>query len=292
LDAATKCERDRLKLEAGYHQCRLRVEAKGLRKGGALDFSRCDKTFATGWAKSALRAAAKGATCPGDQDEVRAQSSACADEARDVVGGAPFARCGNGVLESGEECEWGTLGGQTCQGLGYALGGELGCAPAQCRFDVSGCADARVLFVSSERVSGDFGGVAGGDALCRQWAAAAGLSGDFVAWLADASSNPLVVLGVGGGPYALVDGTVVSDELFGATTLEAPPALDENGNAVVGFVWTGTSADGTPTSDNCANWSATVGVGDSGFSAALDAGWTAGGSSPCGVASHLYCVER
>jgi hypothetical protein len=52
------------------------------------------------------------------------------------TGGGPV--CGNGIIESGEVCDGGNLGGETCQSQGFT-GGTLACA-ANCQsFDVSGC---------------------------------------------------------------------------------------------------------------------------------------------------------
>lgn len=47
--------------------------------------------------------------------------------------------CGNGVLETGETCDGGDLGGQTCAGLGFESG-VLGCATGCAAFDTSNCA--------------------------------------------------------------------------------------------------------------------------------------------------------
>jgi len=44
--------------------------------------------------------------------------------------------CGNGIKESGEECDGTDLGGATCESLGFASG-ELSCTD-QCTFDTSG----------------------------------------------------------------------------------------------------------------------------------------------------------
>jgi hypothetical protein len=51
------------------------------------------------------------------------------------------AGCGNGSLDSGEECETGDLGGATCAGEGFA-GGTLACGSG-CTFDTSGCYESR-----------------------------------------------------------------------------------------------------------------------------------------------------
>jgi trypsin-like peptidase len=57
---------------------------------------------------------------------------ACAD-----AGGGT---CGNGVRESGENCDGSDLAGQTCQSLGFG-GGTLACT-ASCSFSTSGCTSA------------------------------------------------------------------------------------------------------------------------------------------------------
>jgi hypothetical protein len=50
--------------------------------------------------------------------------------------------CGNGIIETGEQCDplGSVLGGQTCQGLGFT-GGTLSCQPS-CEFNVSACTSA------------------------------------------------------------------------------------------------------------------------------------------------------
>jgi hypothetical protein len=53
---------------------------------------------------------------------------------------APNPVCGNGVLETGEQCDGPALGGATCQSLGF-VGGTLACSNV-CRFDTSGCVPA------------------------------------------------------------------------------------------------------------------------------------------------------
>lgn len=52
-------------------------------------------------------------------------------------GGGGGSVCGNGLKETGEQCDGGDLGGQTCQTQGYG-GGTLACTSA-CTFDTSAC---------------------------------------------------------------------------------------------------------------------------------------------------------
>lgn len=47
-------------------------------------------------------------------------------------------RCGDGVINPGEQCDGTTLGPTTCESLNYAAGGTLGCNP-DCSFDASAC---------------------------------------------------------------------------------------------------------------------------------------------------------
>lgn len=51
--------------------------------------------------------------------------------------------CGNGAIDSGEDCDLGTLNGATCASEGFA-GGVLSCADG-CAFDTSGCWAARFV---------------------------------------------------------------------------------------------------------------------------------------------------
>jgi hypothetical protein len=56
---------------------------------------------------------------------------------------AKRAVCGNGVIETGEQCEGQNLQSQTCQTLGFTYG-TLSCN-SSCKFDTSGCTDARFV---------------------------------------------------------------------------------------------------------------------------------------------------
>lgn len=49
--------------------------------------------------------------------------------------------CGNGLVDDGEQCDGGNLGGYSCTDLGYS-GGTLGCDPVTCTYDASGCVNS------------------------------------------------------------------------------------------------------------------------------------------------------
>lgn len=72
-------------------------------------------------------------TDPGDGDGAPGDG----DGDPDPTTGGP-AVCGNGVIDDGEQCDGGNLGGFTCIDLGYS-GGTLGCDPVTCTYDASAC---------------------------------------------------------------------------------------------------------------------------------------------------------
>ena len=49
-------------------------------------------------------------------------------------------RCGNGLIDEGEDCDGGELNGNSCTSVpGGFMGGVLSCDASRCVFDVSGC---------------------------------------------------------------------------------------------------------------------------------------------------------
>jgi hypothetical protein len=138
----------------------------------------------------------------------------------------------------------------------------------------------------------DFGGLAGGDAICQERAEAVGLNGTWTAWLSD--DNTDAIDRIPDGEYQLLSGAgVIADNKDDLTDgwLKAPIVEDEFGVPFAeSQVWTGTDADGTRTDANCNNWTnqavdATFGVSDR-----ADSSWTnIGISTSCGQEFHLYC---
>ncbi len=78
-----------------------------------------------------------GKSCEGlglAEGTLRCYRSSCGYDASQCVG---VDICGNGTVESQEECDGGNLGGMSCEALGYALG-VLDCHNS-CRYDESQC---------------------------------------------------------------------------------------------------------------------------------------------------------
>jgi len=77
-------------------------------------------------------------TCTDDLDDCSGDLATCtADLTTCAADLATAAACGNGVVDSGEDCDYGDLDGATCVSEGFA-GGTLACG-AGCAFDTSGC---------------------------------------------------------------------------------------------------------------------------------------------------------
>jgi hypothetical protein len=154
------------------------------------------------------------------------------------------------------------------------------------------------VFVTSDTFNGNLGGLDGADTKCTDAASAAGLGGNWTAWLSDNSTN--AGTRIADGEYQLLDGTVVANNLDDLTdgTLDAGINLDEEEIAVTTNpdVWTGTDAGGTHLAGfgDCTSWSTTDNAvrGRIGRSTRDDAFWTdVGGGNPCDSTRRLYCFS-
>ena len=105
------------------------------------------------------------------------------------------------------------------------------------------------VFVSSQRHTGDFGGISGADSFCQGLAAAAGLQGTYYAWLSDSTTSPAARFAYASVPYKLVDGTTIANDWNDLTdgSIQHPINLDEYGNpAATNLIYSFTRIDGTP----------------------------------------------
>ncbi|MGB5809511.1 MAG: hypothetical protein WBG86_03215, partial [Polyangiales bacterium] len=140
------------------------------------------------------------------------------------------------------------------------------------------------------------GGVDGADAICAAQATAAGLEGEFAAWLSTLSSSVSDRLAQSTDPYVRVDGTLIAndwDDLVDGSIM-APINLDADGNPRGGDTWTGTLADGTPyLGEDCEGFTSDAGgVGQCGSSATTGPAWTENITPACASQLRLYCVQQ
>lgn len=139
-----------------YAECRLRAEATFVLNGRMDDYEKaiaeCDERLLTKFALLESQAVQAGGECPtvGDAAEMLALITGDTNAIAAALGGAPMgAVCGNGMLEPGEECEWGNPGidegnpgrAASCASAtgGWLPQGHLGCNPTECTFDTSDC---------------------------------------------------------------------------------------------------------------------------------------------------------
>jgi hypothetical protein len=182
------------------------------------------------------------------------------------------------------------------------------------------CPEApRLVFLSSQKYTGNLGGVSGANAKCQELADAAELDGEFMAWLSDSSGlSPANQFIPSDAPYELADGTPIATDWDDLTdgTIAAPIILDENGSQpeadelLDGWaVWTATEEDGSGIQENpfspglCSDaeddWTienaeqsgagTIVGIQASGEQET----WTTSVYSvSCDYEAHLYCFEQ
>jgi hypothetical protein len=158
----------------------------------------------------------------------------------------------------------------------------------------------RTVFVTSEQITGNFGGASAADAICTTAATASPLASvqgrSYLAWLSDGFTAPIAWLH-GTAAYQRPDGIAIasnwSDLVDGK--LAAPISIDELGDAVsAGQTWSdvNTNAD-AETAGNCQAWTTNTngklgGIGGNGDVSSM---WTAAGTQDCSLSAHLYCFE-
>lgn len=152
----------------------------------------------------------------------------------------------------------------------------------------------RVVFATSTRHDGDFGGLEGADEICAERAAAAGLDGSFLAWLSAPDEPAGQRLAHADMSYARTDSVRIADDWDDLVDgeLAAPIDRDEEGAEVSGDVWTGTQASGEPTLLTCGGFDSVDESGACGSTGETGAAWTDNIQPPCTSALRLYCVQQ
>jgi hypothetical protein len=115
-----------------------------------------------------------------------------------------------------------------------------------------------VMFTTSKTYTPNLGGLSGADVSCNQLAAAAGLTGSYVAWLSTTNVSALSRLN-GASGWVRRDGRPVLNSVddLSKDKVFYPPRLDESGNDLGGNQWvmTNTRPDGMPLSFVGSSWS-------------------------------------
>jgi hypothetical protein len=148
-------------------------------------------------------------------------------------------------------------------------------------------------FITSTKYNGNLGGLAGADAKCAARAAAAGLGGEWVAFLSDSGANALDR--ISDGVFVRVDGERLGDsvaDLFDGS-IEVPLNIDESGAATGQRAWTGTVEDGSTHAALCSDWT-TSGAsprGRAGAATRTDEHWASYYGYHCNETHSLYCFE-
>ena len=103
LEPADKCEVDKLKAAATYFACRLKAELKGIKKGEAPDFSRCNEKYDSKWSK--IETKAEGAcSTSGDGDAVGGLIRDFSSSTSSVLEPSVFLIIDEDAMDNGTNC--------------------------------------------------------------------------------------------------------------------------------------------------------------------------------------------
>lgn len=177
----------------------------------------------------------------------------------------------------------------------------------------------KYVFVSSQNRNGAyFYDLKNADDDCKRVADESGnpnlVGKTFKAWISNDVDSPKTRFttsdsnGIEYGPYLRVDGAIIAKsaiELFSGS-LRSQIIINEKGEQIMSGmpVWTGTSANGTPTTGNCKDpngnpWSTAAGCsaghcdeGTAGSTHATDSAWTNNENHLCKTALPVYCFEQ
>ncbi len=152
-----------------------------------------------------------------------------------------------------------------------------------------------VVFVTAQVTAGEaLGGLAGADAICNAEAAAAGLKGNYMAWLSSSVSNaPTRIAATGARGWVRRDGLPFVDTMADLAALKFyyPVRLLADGTVAPNtVVLTGTMQDGTVSANTCADWTANDSKNTTGGSSdAMSGKWTQAWGFPCTSKQRLFC---
>jgi hypothetical protein len=164
----------------------------------------------------------------------------------------------------------------------------------------AGATTHKRVFVTPAMYSGALGSLAAADAFCASSAAAHELSGRYVGWISDATTNAYDRISEVG-PWYTTGGKLAFASK--AALLDAPEAdlFDEwavaasGGAAPAVVVWSGTDAAGVATTENCDGWANATASATATTGSALGNDHAWGGGGPplrCDGKAALICFEQ
>ena len=245
--------------------------------------------------------------CDANEDPDICVAATCADGVIngdetdiDCGGDNPCDDCAlNLRCDGASDCETGFCSSGRCT----ACAQDSNCAVGQ-YCNAGTCAAAKLVFITAAGHNGDFeeGGPPAGldeaDAICQNEAGAAGLAGNYKAWLSDGVNAATARIPEANVPFMRVDKVRVADDradLLDPDVLLAPINVTAAGAAAgVVSVWTGTDPNGTAHPDTCTNWTDNGGAnpGRTGTSDRVNAEWTSREPKFCDDATvRLYCFQ-
>jgi hypothetical protein len=162
--------------------------------------------------------------------------------------------------------------------------------------------DRNLVFATSERFTGDFGGIASADAHCERLARDVGLSGTFIATLSEPGTNVIDRMrvpstGAAARGFVRLDGRPIADTIEDLTAnrrIWYPVHYDENGGAHDSYTWSGSTHEGL-VADTCEGWTSRSDDTD-----AVTGVWGDSGGGPqwleyfawtCSARNSLVCVQ-
>jgi hypothetical protein len=141
-------------------------------------------------------------------------------------------------------------------------------------------------------------GIAPADALCQSEAAAAGLTGSFLAELATSSAPPESRFDLAGPPWVRLDGVLLAQTArayFADDLSLSAPIVDARGEFITDARnWLGLPNDRTVSADaTCQNW--TSSEGETGIVSTVDSTQHPGSAlrgTPCSFPAAVICLQR
>lgn len=173
------------------------------------------------------------------------------------------------------------------------LGWSNGCTGNPCVFRLEApmtlnvtTTNQNVVFKSSRLDDGNLGGLSGANTFCNATAAAAGLPGNYVAWLGTSTTTAFATLGSARG-WIRPDGLPFTDTVAGfqnSRVMWYPAVVDEFGMPVT----TGMTFTGWLKAETCSDWTSSSGeasgggVGEGGYFIGFN-------GFPCSSLAHVMC---